>query len=93
MSASLAEVVGATVPLTVSGKEWHADSCPFEQSEGGFAVIGDKWRCYAHGCHERHGDDALGFLRMTGLSEDEARHRLSNGHDFEPTFLKPSPPQ
>ena len=89
--ATLADIVGSFVPLTLLGKEWRADACPFEQGAGGFYVSGEKWRCVAHGCHEEHGDNAIGFLRMTGMSEEEAQVELSRG-EWEPALQMPERP-
>ena len=85
--ATLADIVGSYVPLILLGKEWRGE-CPFEKGDGGLAVSGETWYCYAHGCHEEYGENALGFLRMTGLSEDEARAELARG-EWEPALSMP----
>lgn len=85
--ATLAEIVGHHLPLTRQGNEW-GGTCVFDFPSHALSVIGERWRCLA-GCHESHGDDALGFLRATGLSEDDARHQLTNGTQWVPVLLVP----
>lgn len=84
---TLADVIGTHIPLTVSGNELHG-VCTLDFPSHALTVIGNRWRCMA-GCQEAHGDDALGFLRATGLTEAEAKAQLSNGQDWTPILLVP----
>ena len=88
--ADLTTVIGSYTPLTVSGAEWHGQ-CPFSQPEGKLAVIGGKWQCYAHGCHEAR-DDAVGFLMLAENVTADIAEAMLAAQEFTPTLLKPTPP-
>lgn len=87
MAVSLADVIGSHLPLERRGNEW-IGVCTLDFPSHPLTVIGNRWRC-AHSCQDQHGDDALGFLRCTGLTEDEAKAQLANGQDWTPILLVP----
>lgn len=86
--SDLHEIIGSFTPLERSGEEWRG-ICPFAQHDEQLAVIGDKWKCLGCSAHDA-GDDALAFLRATGLDDIEALQRLAEG-GWTPTLTKPTP--
>ena len=85
MTVSLEQVIGSFTPLTRNGREW-AGPCIFAKHDEKLTVTDSRWFCLGCGTHDA-GDDALGFLRATGLSDADAKAKLANGHEWVPIFL------